>query len=350
MDKTTIIAETPRAAAHTGWQKAAPILALLLLSPVIAEVLSGSTRVTTLFVLIPSTGVWGCAALMIRNLVRSRRRGWLSILLLGIGLAIAEECVIQQTSLTPLIGIDPSHVYGRAFGVNWFYLLWALGFESIWAVVVPIQLAELIFPDRRDVPWLGKRGMTISAVIFTLAAFVAWYSWTQIYLPQFYPGSVYPVSMLAILIGLVAIAGCIAAAFAFPSSALPWAASTRPAPKPWQAGLAAFWFSLPWFLMVLIAYSALPALPVVLPVLVSILLAVGIVYLLHAWSARPGWQDAHRLALVFGVVAATLLGGFIVLSVEKTLMIDRIGQIVFNLGMLVGLIVLSKRAQFRVNR
>ena len=169
------------------WRRRAPVIVLLVLSPVIGEVLFGATRITTLFVLLPQIGTWGCAALIIRDVVRRRRRGWLAILLLGIALAIAEECLIQQTSLAPLAGADPKHPYGRALGVNWVYFLWALGYESVWIVVLPIQLMELIFPARRDVPWLGTRGLVIAATVFVLASFVAWYSWTQLYLPSISP-------------------------------------------------------------------------------------------------------------------------------------------------------------------
>src|SRR6516165_476477 len=105
-------------------RRAAPVVTLLLLSTVIAEVLFGATRITTLFVLLPQIGTWGCAALIIRDLVRRRRRGWPAILLLGVALAVAEEAVIQQTSLAPLVGVDPDRVYGRVLGVNWVYLLW----------------------------------------------------------------------------------------------------------------------------------------------------------------------------------------------------------------------------------
>ena len=49
-------------------------------------------------------GVGLRCALMIRDLVRRRRQGWRAMLLLGIALAIAEECLIQQTSLAPLVG------------------------------------------------------------------------------------------------------------------------------------------------------------------------------------------------------------------------------------------------------
>jgi hypothetical protein len=37
-------------------------------------------------------------------------------LILGVALAVAEECVFLQTSLLPLIGVDPDRVYGRALG------------------------------------------------------------------------------------------------------------------------------------------------------------------------------------------------------------------------------------------
>src|ERR1051326_7756621 len=94
-------AQPTRAARAGKAARAAHVLAiitLLLLSPIIAEVLFGSTNLSTLYVLLPEIGTWGCGALIIRGLVRGRKRGWSAILLLGIALAIAEECLIQQTS------------------------------------------------------------------------------------------------------------------------------------------------------------------------------------------------------------------------------------------------------------
>jgi hypothetical protein len=115
-------------------RRAAPILTLLLLSPLVAEVLFGATHITTLFIFVPQIDTRGCGTLIIRYLVRRYHRGWMAVVLLGIAFVMAEECVIQQTSLAPLVGVDPDHAYGRALGVNWVYLLWALGYESIWAV------------------------------------------------------------------------------------------------------------------------------------------------------------------------------------------------------------------------
>lgn len=194
------------------WRRSAPVIVLLVLSPVIGEVLFGATRITTLFVLLPQIGTWGCAALIIRDVVRRRRRRWLAVLLLGIAVAIAEECLIQQTSLAPLVGAELEHPYGRALGVNWVYFLWAVGYESLWIVALPIQLTDLIFPARRDDLWLGTRGLMISAVVFVLASFVAWYSWTQLFLPQYFPELVYKVPRTAILIASAAIVVLTAAA------------------------------------------------------------------------------------------------------------------------------------------
>jgi hypothetical protein len=91
---------------------AAPIWTLILLAPFIAEVLSGSTRTSILFVFVPEVIVWGVGALLCRELVRRWRAGGVSLLLLGLALSIAEEFIIQQTSLAPLPfpGSHPDYV------------------------------------------------------------------------------------------------------------------------------------------------------------------------------------------------------------------------------------------------
>ena len=161
-----------------------PALTLMVLAPVIAEVLSASTRISFIVVLIPEILVWGGGALLIRELVRRWGGGWTSMWLLGLGLAIAEEFLIQQTSLAPLPWIGDKLQYGRMYGVNWIYFLYMLGYESVWVVLVPVQLTELIFPERRERLWLGTRGMVIVAILFLPGAFLAWFGWTQIARPN----------------------------------------------------------------------------------------------------------------------------------------------------------------------
>ncbi|HTE49772.1 MAG TPA: hypothetical protein VK698_02780, partial [Kofleriaceae bacterium] len=116
----------------------APVLTLLLLAPIVGEVLSGATRLSYIIVLIPEIMVWGCGALLVREAVRRWRGGWISMLVLGLALAVAEELVIQQTSLAPLPWLGDLPAYGRVWGVNWVYFLFMLGYEATWIVLVPV--------------------------------------------------------------------------------------------------------------------------------------------------------------------------------------------------------------------
>ena len=63
-----------------------PALVLAFLAPIIGEVLTGSTRLSFIFVLIPEIMVWGCGALLIRETVRRWRGGATSLILMGLAL------------------------------------------------------------------------------------------------------------------------------------------------------------------------------------------------------------------------------------------------------------------------
>ncbi|HEX6774182.1 MAG TPA: hypothetical protein VF126_19260, partial [Acidobacteriaceae bacterium] len=171
---------------------AAPIWTLVLLAPFIAEVLSGSTRTSILFVFIPEVMVWGIGALFCRDLVRRWRGGGVSLLLLGLALSVAEEFIIQQTSLAPL-PFPGSHAgYGRIWGINLVYLLFMLGFESVWIVLVPAQIIELFFPAKAAIPWLRPRGIVVSCILFFIGCRIAWYGWTQQARPRLHAAAYHP--------------------------------------------------------------------------------------------------------------------------------------------------------------
>src|SRR4051812_16405345 len=157
-----------------------PAISLMLLAPLVAEVLPGATRFSSLFVFPIEVCVWGGGALLIREVVKRLRLGWPSMLLLAVALAIAEECLIQQTSLAPLVIKLKGEEYVRAYGVNYVYFLWAVVYESVFVVFVPIALAELIFWRRRDETWVNRTGIVIVGVLFVLGSLLAWFTWTHI--------------------------------------------------------------------------------------------------------------------------------------------------------------------------
>src|SRR5262249_38818207 len=118
-----------------------PALTLVLLAPLIAEVLPGATRLSSISVFPIELAIWGGGALLIREARRHFQLGWLQTLFLGIGLVLIEECLVQQTSLAPVVvKIVPGEDYARAFGLNYLYFLWAMFYEVAYVVFVPIVL------------------------------------------------------------------------------------------------------------------------------------------------------------------------------------------------------------------
>ena len=162
------------------FQRILPGLTLMFLAPLVAEVLPGAMRVSSLFVLPIEIAIWGGGAVLIREAVRRLKLGWLNLLLLAVALSLAEECLIQQTSLAPLVIKLKGEEYARAFGINYVYLLWAIIYESTFVVFVPIGLAELIFNRRREQSWLSTAGIATICLLFIPACFLAWFTWTHI--------------------------------------------------------------------------------------------------------------------------------------------------------------------------
>ena len=312
------------------WQRSGPILALLLLAPLISEVLYGATRVSVIFVLIPEILTWGCGALLIRECVRRWRKGWQGMLLLGIALAVAEEWVIQQTSIAPLVGLA-LHPYGRLWGVNWVYFLWAVGYESVWVVLIPVQLTELIFRARREQPWLRTRGFVIASIVFIVGACMAWYGWTQrarviiFHMPPYSPPPVYILSAIGVILLLIL------GAYALRSGRRrDDKATSRSASPPWLVGLILCLLGFPWGAFVLLGFGSFPSVPFTVALVGGLIWAVLTLFLVQRWTSSTDWGDAHRFALVFGGVLACMLGGFVVFKVGGALRIDWIGKAVLN--------------------
>ncbi len=310
------------------WHKRiAPALALMVLAPVVAEVLSGATRVSFLVVLIPEIMVWGCGALLIREIVHRWRGGWTSILLLGLALAVAEEFIIQQTSIAPLPWLS-GQAYGRAFGVNWVYFLYMLGFESVWVVLVPIQLTQLIFPERRKGKWLRTGGLVVSALVFLLGSFIAWFTWTQQARTVVFHAPKYSPPPALIIAGLLAIGLLAAAAWIVPGITKAETNPSRQAPNPLLGGIGTFLLGIPWWVLISIVF--IPNVPVApaIPLAAGLLWAILAYVTIRRWSSGTDWGDMHRWAVVFSAVLVCMMGGFAGSSAWPR--IDLIGKAVLN--------------------
>jgi hypothetical protein len=312
---------------------AAPAMTLIFLAPFIAEVLSGSTRVSTLFALMPEMMIWGGGALLIRELVRRWGGGWPSLLMLGLGLSIAEEFIIQQTSLAPIPFPGVLASYGRASGVNWIYFLFMLGYESVWVVLVPVQVTEVLFAERRDRLWLRKRGMIICSVVFLLGSRMAWYAWIKRVRPMIFHVPPYHPRATTILAGVTAIVLLAVEAYLIRGKGR--VMSGRTSPAAWVVGVVVLVLGFPWYWLMQLQFSPNGKHP---PFLVAIAACVAwavLAYLLfRRWTAAPTWSDLHGWAAAFAATVVCMAAGF--LGSESWSRVDLIGKAVLNVAAVVG--------------
>ncbi|HTW61678.1 MAG TPA: hypothetical protein VMD55_07690 [Terracidiphilus sp.] len=333
--------------ANSGTRYAGPIWTLVLLAPLIAEVLSGSTRLSFLFAFIPETMVWGCGALLCRELVRRWRAGAASLLLLGLALSIAEEFVIQQTSLAPLPFHGANVEYGRLWGVNWLYFLFMLGYESVWVVLVPVAVTELIFPARRSQPWLRTRGFITACAVFVLGSYLAWYGWVKRARPKLHALPYQPpVATIAAGVAAIVLLGWIA--FAIRHTEPDKTGAARNPVSPWLIFFAALVPSAAWFQVIALVFTPVRR-PVWMPLTASFLGALLVCALFLRWSsARSGahpWGDAQRWSAAFGATLVSMGGGY--LSTAGWSRADLIFKAILNVLALIGLLWLGAEVRRR---
>ena len=343
---------TPPSATQPALQQprfAAPIWTLLLLAPFIAEVLSGSTRTSILFVYIPEVMVWGVGALFCRELVRRWQAGGVSLLFLGLALSVAEEFIIQQTSIAPLPFPGSHPAYGRAAGINLVYLLFMLGFESVWVVLIPVQITELFFPRQAKSPWLRKRGILTACIAFILGSRLAWFGWTQKARPRLHADPYHPpIAMIAL--GLSAIAVLIALAYLARSFGRPSSLSRAGKPAalpPWLVGIAAFVISAPWWKLITQNFIPNPIQPFWIAIVAGLAWAALAFTLFVWWSSRSAWSMLHRFAAAFGATLTCMALPYLNFAGWST--IDIAGKIFFDALALLGFILLGKKVMARAN-
>jgi hypothetical protein len=146
---------SPTADGKMSVRRVSPVLVLLVPAPVVAEVLFGATPISRLGGLLPDIAVYGCGALLIRELARRRGLGWLWIAALGVAYGVVEEGLALGSLFNPEL-FDAGELGGRALGVNWVWTEWTLGYHAVWSISIQILLVELLFPARRAEPWLGR--------------------------------------------------------------------------------------------------------------------------------------------------------------------------------------------------
>ena len=299
---------------------------LFCLAPLVAEFLLGDLPISMLGALVVLAPMYGGGALLIREVARRTGGGWPRIFMLALAYALFEEAFTTQTLFNPnylhlnLHLLAPAYV--AALGVGVWWTMNVLTLHTVWSISVSIALAEALFPEAENAPWLGGAGLGISALLFLLGAAGS----TAITLKEDpYLASRAQFTAAAAVCALIVI-------LAFRLPRLVPARASWFAPRPWLAGAAA-----------LAAGSIFLVIPrqwawvaVALYALLDLTMTVAIL----RWSCAANWGGLHRLALAGGAALAYAWHAFIqVPAVGKT---NRIGNAVFAVGLIALLTVATR--------
>jgi hypothetical protein len=315
------------------FNKIGPILVLFILSPVIAELLSGSTPESRAEQLIFESVFYGPAALLIREFVRRYKLGWFSIILLGFAFGIIEECILLQSAFNPhFLNYDIS--FGRLWGVNWVWSEIIIINHAIWSITIPVLFAELIFPDRKNQPWLNKTGIGIFAILFLLSSYA--------FFTTFYKMSGFTTSWIHYTVAGILAAGIILIAANLPVKPLvKYHFKTPPVLVIW---IVSFLVSSFWLNLLSLVFKKGPVVPAWLVELLGIILVSVLLFLTLGWI-NSKWNDLHRFWLACGALYAGMVFGLIILIQSKN-NLDIICQIGF---ILIASILLVLRRKYLLN-
>jgi hypothetical protein len=315
-------------------KRIAPALGLFFLAPLIAEFLLGDLPINLLGALVILAPMYGGGALLIREVVRRTGRGWPSIFVLAFAYSILEEAFTTQTLFNPnylhlnLHLLQPAYIPALGIGVWW--TIFVLTLHAVWSISTSIALAEAVVPDRATTPWLGWLGLSITAILFVLAAVAS----TKFEIKQDH----FIASTRQFVVSGVACLVVIAAAFRLPHRSSP---------------LTEGWVANPW----LVGAGALAAgsIFLVVPnswgwwaVALYLLLDSAVIAAVFVLSHRTGWDARHRLALAAGAALAYAWHAFIqtpAVGGAHSLRLVRIGNTIFAAALLLLLFIAARRTR-----
>lgn len=143
------------------------IFALLILSPLIAELLSGSSPPLEFFnpVSFLFWGLlYGCGTLLIREAKVKWNMQW-SVIFLAIAYGIIEEGLTTKALFNPNwadVGVYAN--YGTFLGILIPWSIVLLTFHATLSTLIPILIVDLTWPEYKKINLIGKRGLVLTFI------------------------------------------------------------------------------------------------------------------------------------------------------------------------------------------
>jgi hypothetical protein len=285
---------------HRGRIKAA--WTLVILAPLCAELTFTAVALPATWLALPLLiPMYGAGVLLIREAAVRVGGGWPTLAVLGLAYELAEDGLGLQALTSPNM-YDATDWSLRVLGFNATYWESQVGIHVVFSVLIPILLADMLFPRHRARPYLRTGGLVTTAAFAVLGVAGLRFGIAAAEDPGYQ----------APLPALIGIAAAVAVLIVVALKVLP-GRSGSPAPlgsRPVAAGAFAAVATLAFLglLMPTGPGSDGPvfgdAVPLVIPMIGALAVAAATAWLLRRWAAHPGWGDAHRLWAIGGAMVA----------------------------------------------
>ncbi|SDT41059.1 hypothetical protein [Microlunatus soli] len=282
--------------------------ALLLLAPISAELMFSAVGMPIMWLAFPLLiPLYGAGVLLVREATVRVGGGWPTLIVLGLVYELAEDGLGLQALTSP-------HLYNaaawgpRVLGFNTTYWESQAGYHTVFSVLIPIVLTNLIFPELRTTSYLRRRGMIGIAITTAVGVVLLKIGFTTTTDPGYFAPLPFLFGLLIVMAALCYLAlkiipQRIGADWSPFAGRLP----TRVPPAP-VTGLVAGLATLV-FLSLLMPMESPPTGPawgtggiVWLPMAFAAAVAIGTGIMIARWV--PSMSDLHRIWLVGGALVA----------------------------------------------
>ncbi|GHO97518.1 hypothetical protein KSF_075660 [Reticulibacter mediterranei] len=278
-------------------KQALPVITLVVMAPVVAELFSASTPLADVVSLLFFLPMYGAGALLVRELVWRNRRGWLSILLLGLAYGLVEEGLVVQAIFNPTAVQAASwgaQAGGYLLGIYGVFALAVISYHAIWSIALPILLTELLFPTQWNQPYLGRGGLIATAICYMLGVLIV----GSLVHTRIAPGPFASPILLGATVCLVVVLAVLALLVLPKTAARP---EPPRAPSPWIVLLISALGSFTFLALLIFPGRVIPIMTHGALVLIPISSALAVILLigwrLSYWTAAHNWNYLHALAL-----------------------------------------------------
>ena len=187
---------------------------------------------------------------------------------------------------------------GRRWGVNWVWAEIIIVYHAVWSITVPIFFAELLFPAKKDKPWLKSTGIIIFTVLFLLSSAGFYFLFLKM--------SGYNASWIHFLLSVLA--AFVIFVIGRRMKRTPRVSYKIKIPPAFITGSIALLISVCWFFYLSQVFVKKTLLPVWLIEVSGILLIAGCVILVLGW-VHKGWALSHQFSLAYGALNGIMILG-----------------------------------------